>query len=152
MSLPFEGDGLEDLLAQMQQLQASVEAAEEQASSHILEGTAAGGAIRIRVAGEFSFESVTIDPSVVNPTDVGLLEDLILAALRDAVTQLTAARRAAMGDVVHHALAGLLGVDDGQARDVDEDVLDIGHETHDTHDDETGGSGLGGPGAPGLSG
>ncbi len=106
----FSEDGeLGELLAQMQQLQASVAQAEAAANLRTVEGSAAGGAVRVRASGEFSFDSVTIDPSVVDPSDVALLEDLVLVAVRDAVTRLTAVRRAAMGAVVNDALAGMLG-------------------------------------------
>jgi DNA-binding YbaB/EbfC family protein len=113
-SFPDGGD-LNELLAQMQQLQESVAQAEAETALRKVVGTAAGGAVRITASGEFAFESVGIDPSVVDPADVGLLEDLVLAALRDAVTKLTEVRRVAMGDVVNNALAGLLGVDDDGA-------------------------------------
>jgi len=95
------------LLAQMQQLQASVARAEAEASARHVVGTAAGGAVSVRASGELSFDSVEIDPSVVDPSDVALLEDLVLAAVRDAAAKLTAMRREAMGGAVQSALEGL---------------------------------------------
>jgi DNA-binding YbaB/EbfC family protein len=126
-----DGGELGELLAQMQQLQETVAQAEAAAGSQTVEGTAAGGAVRVQVSGDFSFDAVRIDPAVVDPTDVSLLEDLVLAAIRDAVTRLTEVRRAAMGDVVGSALAGLFGADEGDAYDAYDDEPD----------DTTGGSG-----------
>lgn len=106
----FPGGGeLGELIVQMQHLQQSVAQAETAASARSVEGTAAGGAVRVRASGEFSFDAVTIEASVVDPADIALLEDLVLAAVRDAVAKLSAVRREAMGDAVQSALAGLLG-------------------------------------------
>lgn len=103
-----DGGSLGDFLAQMQELQATVAAAEAAAAAESVVGSAAGGAVRVRASGELSFDSVSIDPSVVDPSDVSILEDLVLAAIRDAAAQLTAARRSAMGDAVQRALSGLV--------------------------------------------
>ncbi|MCU1493945.1 MAG: hypothetical protein JWO62_1709 [Acidimicrobiaceae bacterium] len=116
-----DGGELGELLAQMQQLQETVAQAEAAASSRLVEGSAADGAVRVRVSGEFSFDSVTIDPSIVDPTDVSLLEDLVLAAVRDAVARLSEVRRETMGEAVQSALAGLLGADDSDEDDDDSD-------------------------------
>ncbi|MDA8290552.1 MAG: YbaB/EbfC family nucleoid-associated protein [Actinomycetota bacterium] len=106
-----EGEGLGELLAQMHDLQETLALAEAEAGSQRVVGTAAGGAVRVTASGELSFDSVEIDPSVVDPSDVALLEDLVLAAVRDAAAQLVAVRREAMGSVVQRALSGLLTPD-----------------------------------------
>ncbi len=100
--------GLGELLAQMQSLQHHLAEAEASASAREVEGSAGGGAVRVRAAGEISFTSVSIDPSVVDPADVALLEDLVLAAVRDAAAKLLEQRRAAMGAAVNEALGDLL--------------------------------------------
>jgi DNA-binding YbaB/EbfC family protein len=83
--------------------------AEQMVGSDNVTGTAGGGAVRIGVRGEFSFTSVEIDPRVVDPAETELLEDLLLAALRDAVTRLAERRRTALGGI----LAALLGDENG---------------------------------------
>ncbi len=88
--------GVGDLLAQMQELQQRLADAEAVAGAGGVEGTSGGGAVRIRASGDFSFTSVEIDPAVVDPGDVQLLEDLVLAAIRDAYGK--AGRRAPQGD------------------------------------------------------
>ncbi|HVC25341.1 MAG TPA: YbaB/EbfC family nucleoid-associated protein [Acidimicrobiales bacterium] len=106
--LPGDVD-LGGLLSQMQQLQESVARAEAAATARHVTGTAAGGAVTVTASGELSFDAVTIDASVVDPADVAMLEDLVLAAVRDAAAKLLAMRREAMGDVVQSALEGLFG-------------------------------------------
>ena len=90
------GAGGMDLGAMMEQAQAMLAGAKE-AAAVVLEGTSGGGMVRIEVDGGFNFHSVTIDPSVVNPDDVELLNDLVLAALRDAAVQLQEGQQDAMG-------------------------------------------------------
>ena len=72
------------LMEQAGQVQAQLLAAQEQAAATVVEGVAGGGAVRIAVTGGFEFQSVTISPEAVDPDDVEMLQDLILAALRDA--------------------------------------------------------------------
>ena len=52
-----------------------------------IEGTSGGGLVRIEITGAREVLSVRIDPSAVDPTDVEMLQDLVLAALRDASRQ-----------------------------------------------------------------
>ncbi len=76
------------LMEQAGQVQAQLMAAQEQAASTVVEGVAGGGAVRVSVTGGFDFQSVTIAPEAVDPDDVEMLQDLILAALRDAVDEI----------------------------------------------------------------
>jgi DNA-binding YbaB/EbfC family protein len=50
-----------------------------------VEGTAGGGVIRAEVTGQRALRSIKIDPSAVDPEDVELLEDMIVAAVQDAM-------------------------------------------------------------------
>ncbi len=77
------GAGMGGLLQQAQQMMASL----NQAAEAEVEGRSGGGAVKIRTTGRFEFVGVTIDPSVVDPAEVDLLEDLVLAALRDAASK-----------------------------------------------------------------
>ena len=105
-----QSPGLPDiggLLGQAQQMmQAQAEAAEA-----IIEGTAGGGAVKIEVTGSLDFRSVTIDPSAVDPDDVEVLQDLVLAALHHAMSQITEQQESAMGglDLGGLDLGSLLG-------------------------------------------
>jgi len=73
------------LLAQAQQMAEQLSAQQAQAQATEVEGQAGGGAIKIRMTGGGDFLSVKIAPSAVDPDDVEMLEDLVLAALNDAV-------------------------------------------------------------------
>ena len=102
------GGGMPDLaglLGQAQEMMAASEAAADQ----VVEGTAGGGMVRIAVNGRFEFQSISIDPSVVDPADVEMLQDLVLAALRDAAGQIGASQQDALGGIDLGGLGGLLG-------------------------------------------
>lgn len=110
--IPIPGGGDDGLLDAMAALQDQLAQAEQQANQRTVVGIAAQGKVRVEVSGEFAFDRITIDPSVVDPNDLTLLEDLILVALRDATSQLKQVRSQAMGGAVAQALQGLFGSDD----------------------------------------
>lgn len=98
------------LLSRLGEVQQNLQQAQESAAAKVLEGSAGGGAVRVRATGGLEFRDVTIDPSVVDPADVDLLQDLILAALRDVVEQAHAEAAQALGGFdLGEGLGGLLG-------------------------------------------
>ena len=94
-----------DLLAQAQQMQQQLLEAQAAVAQQQVEGQAGGGVVKVRCTGGLEFEKVTIDPQAVDPTDVAMLEDLVLAAIRDAVARANSLNAEAMGP-----LAGLGGL------------------------------------------
>lgn len=104
------GPGLDfgALMEQASAMQAQLLAAQEEAASSVVEGVAGGGAVRIEVTGAFEFRSVTIDPSAVDPGDVDMLQDLVLAALNHAVAQIGETQQGAM-DLGGIDLGGMFG-------------------------------------------
>jgi len=94
------GGGLGDLLDQAQQMMEAQQAAAEQE----VEGHAGGGVVKIRATGTGQVLSVHLSPEVVDPNDIPMLEDLVLAALHDVNAQLAEIQREAMGP-----LGGLFG-------------------------------------------
>ena len=102
------GGGMPDLGGLMEQAQQMLAGAQE-AAAEVVEGSSGGGVVKVEVDGGFNFHSVTIDPSVVDPSDVEMLNDLVLAALRDAATQLQESQSGAMGGMDLGGLGGLLG-------------------------------------------
>ncbi len=96
------------LMEQASQMQSQMLAAQEQAASTTVEGVAGGGVVRIAVNGAFEFQSVTIDPSAVDPDDVDMLQDLVLAALNHAVSEVGDLAQSSM-DLGGLDLGGLLG-------------------------------------------
>lgn len=97
------------LLAQAQQMQQQLMEAQARAAAAVVEGSAGGGVVTVEVTGGLDFRSVRIDPSVIDPDDPSLLEDLVLAALHDAVARIGEMQEGAMGDFDLGGLAGAFG-------------------------------------------
>lgn len=71
------------MLKQVQKLQEDMARIQEELRAERVEGTG-GGAVRVVANGHGEFQEVHIDPAAVDPSDVGMLEDLVLAAANDA--------------------------------------------------------------------
>ena len=104
---------MNDLLQQAQRMQEQLMAARATADEQEVEGHAGGGLVKVRVTGGMEFRAVSIDPSAVDPDDVSLLEDLVLAAIRDAVTKAGELSQEAMGSIDLPGMGGLGGGDLG---------------------------------------
>lgn len=74
----------------VQQMQNRLLKVQQELGEAIVEGTAGGGVVTARVSGQREFQSIKIDPSAVDPDDVEMLEDLITAAVKDAMDKATA--------------------------------------------------------------
>ncbi len=74
-----------NLIRQAQELQQRLAKAQEALESETVEGSAGGGAVKVVVNGKQKAQSVKIEPEAVIPQDVAILEDLVLAAVNDAM-------------------------------------------------------------------
>jgi nucleoid-associated protein EbfC len=112
---PSGGQGFDigALLSQAQALQTQLQDAQAKAAETMIEGNAAGGKVRIQMNGTGAIQSVRIDQTVVDPQDVEMLEDLILAAFHDGAAQVAALNQETMGGMTSGLglgnLGGLLG-------------------------------------------
>jgi nucleoid-associated protein EbfC len=74
-----------NLMKQAQKAMEQVQKMEEELASLRVEGSAGGGMVKVEATGSGQVETVTIDPQVVDPDDVEMLQDLIVSAVRDAM-------------------------------------------------------------------
>ncbi len=74
-----------DMLRQAQQLQAKLGKIQEELKTLTVQGTSGGGAVKVVANGHQEIQSVTIDKEVVKPEDVEMLQDLVLAAVNEAL-------------------------------------------------------------------
>ncbi len=95
---------MQAIMQQAAQMQEQMMAAQEALAAAEFVGSAGGGLVRVTISGSGEITAVTIDPKVVDPDDVETLQDLIVAALRDASRQVTEMASQQMGP-----LAGGLG-------------------------------------------
>ena len=78
------GKGLGDMMKQVQKMQAKMEEMQAQLEDERVEGTAGGGMVRVVANGKQEVIEVKIEKEVVDPEDVEMLEDLVVAAVNQA--------------------------------------------------------------------
>lgn len=74
-----------NLMRQVKELQTKLAKAQEELATTMVEASAGGGAVTIVISGQQKFQSVKISPEAVDPSEIGLLEDLVLAAINEAM-------------------------------------------------------------------
>lgn len=79
---------INDLMGNMAPIQDAMSKAGEERSTTLIEGSAGGGAVKVVLQGDLRLKSMTIAPAAVSADedDIGMLEDLILVAVNDALT------------------------------------------------------------------
>ncbi len=78
---------MNQMLKQVQKMQADMAAAQEALKDEILDVTAGGGSVKIAISADLVVKSITIDPDAIDPEDPELLGDLLVAAVNQAVAQ-----------------------------------------------------------------
>ena len=94
-----QGPNLNQILKQAQQMQAEMAKAQEQLKDEIVEASAGGGMVTVKVTGDLVVKEVRIDPAAVDPDDVELLQDMVTAAVNQAVDQAQQLAAAKMGGI-----------------------------------------------------
>jgi len=93
-----------------QQMQTQMAQAQSELREMTVETTAGGGAVRVVITGAQEVRLIEIDPAAVDPTEVEMLQDLVMAAVNDAIAQSKELERARMASVAGGI--GLSGVPD----------------------------------------
>lgn len=79
------GFDINSMMKQVQQMQAEMAEAQEKLKDEVVEASAGGGMVTVKVSGDLAVKSITIDPQAVDPDDVELLQDMVLAAVNEAL-------------------------------------------------------------------
>ena len=79
----FGGGQMQQLMKQAQKMQEDIKAANEELDAAEIEGNSGGGAVKVIMNGKKVLSKISLDPSIVDPDDVEMLEDLIIAAFND---------------------------------------------------------------------
>lgn len=90
--------GLGDLMKQAQAMQEKMQSMQEEMANREVEGQAGAGLVKVVMTGRHDVRSVTIDPSVMSE-DKEVLEDLLAAAVNDAVRRIEELNRSSMGNL-----------------------------------------------------
>jgi DNA-binding YbaB/EbfC family protein len=92
---------MRQLMKQAQQMQEQLAKAQQELAGQEFQGSAGGGMVTAIVTGDHQLKEVRISPDVVDPNDVEMLEDLVVAAVRQAME--------AAGEAANSQLGGLAG-------------------------------------------
>jgi len=76
---------VQQMMAQVQQMQADMEAAQQSLAEERVEATAGGGMVTVVASGQQEIVSISIDPEAVDPDDVEMLQDLVVAGVNEAL-------------------------------------------------------------------
>jgi nucleoid-associated protein EbfC len=88
-----------DLLKNFQNIQSRVTEMQEKMKNVTVQGTSGGDMVRIDMNGQMEVTNVSISPEAVDPEDIGMLEDLLLAAFTDGMNKVRETLREEMSDI-----------------------------------------------------
>mgnify|MGYP001164636315 FL=1 len=89
------------MMAQARKMQEQLIAAQEKAASTEVTSSAGGGMVKVTVTGDLRLKEIAIDPEAVDPEDVEMLQDMIVAAVNEALESADAAAQQQIGSVTN---------------------------------------------------
>ena len=92
-----QGFDMNKLMQQAQQMQAQMAQAQEQLANETVEATAGGGLVTVKATGTGEIVEIKIDPKAIDPDDPELLQDLVLAAVNEALRSAQALAQSKLG-------------------------------------------------------
>lgn len=101
------GMNMNALMKQAQKMQKQMEETQAALAEQIIETTSGGGAVKISITGKREIKEIKINPDVVDPDDVEMLEDLILSAVNEALRQADEMANGAMSRIAGGSLGGM---------------------------------------------
>ena len=101
------GMDMNRLLQQVGQMQEQMQKAQEELANETVEATAGGGMVTVTANGQGEIQQIKIDPKAIDPSDPELLEDMVLAAVNEAVRSSRGLMESKLGGLAGGALGGL---------------------------------------------
>ena len=95
------------LLQQVGQMQEQMQQAQEDLEKETVEATAGGGMVTVIANGTGEIKEIKIDPKAIDPNDPEMLEDMVLAAVNEAIRSARACQESKLGGLAGGALGGL---------------------------------------------
>ncbi len=100
---------MQQLLKQAQKMQQDMLEAQEALKHEVVEASAGGGMVTVKVTGDLAVQSIMIDPDAVDPDDVEMLQDMVLAAVNEGLRSAQELASAKLGGIAG-GLEGLGGL------------------------------------------
>lgn len=95
----FPGGNMNQLMKKAQKMQKDLMKAQNEMEKEIYTCSSGGGMVKVEMNGKYEVKSLKIDPEVIDPDDVEMLEDLIIAALKDGFDQIAKNNENSMTDI-----------------------------------------------------
>jgi DNA-binding YbaB/EbfC family protein len=95
------------MLNKLAQMQEQLAKAQEEIENRVAEGTSGGGAVKVEITGGYRVKSLKIEPDVIDPDDMGMVEDLVIAAVNEALQQVQAFHSEGLGGLAGGAMPDL---------------------------------------------
>ena len=90
---------MQDMLKQAQKMQEDMAALQEELDAKEYDISAGGGVVKVKISGKMEVRSMEIDPEIVDPDDVETLQDILTAAVNEAIKTVTDTNNEEMGKV-----------------------------------------------------
>jgi DNA-binding YbaB/EbfC family protein len=101
------GMDMDKLLQQVGQMQEQMQKAQDELANETVEATAGGGMVKVLANGAGEIKEIKIDPKAIDPNDPEMLEDMIVAAVNEAVRSAHSLMESKLGGLAGGALGGL---------------------------------------------
>ncbi len=93
------GFDINSMMKQVQQMQADMAKAQEELKDEIVDTSAGGGMVKVKVSGDLVVQEIVIDPAAVDPEDVEMLQDMVLAAVNEGIRAAQERAESKMGGI-----------------------------------------------------
>ena len=100
---------MQQMMAQVQKMQRDMEQAQEELRHEVVEATAGGGAVTVKMSGDLEVREVRIDPAALDPEDAEILNEMVLTAVNDALRKAQELAERKMGGATAGLDLGALG-------------------------------------------
>ena len=101
------GMDMNKLLQQVGQMQEQMQKAQEDLANETVDATAGGGMVTVTANGAGEIKQIKIDPKAIDPDDPEMLEDMVLAAVNEAIRSAQSLQQSKLGGLAGGALGGL---------------------------------------------
>jgi DNA-binding YbaB/EbfC family protein len=109
MPKPPRMPNVQQMMAQVQKMQKDMELAQEELRHELVEASAGGGAVVVRMSGDLQVREVKIDPGALDPEDAEILGEMVLAAMNEALRKAQELAESKMGGATAGLDLGSLG-------------------------------------------
>ena len=104
------GFDIQGLMKQAQQMQAEMLEAQEKLKDEVVEASAGGGMVKVKMGGDLTLREIVIDPEAIDPEEAELLQEMVQAAVNEALRAAQELASSKMGGIAGGDLGGMGGL------------------------------------------